>query len=142
LRRLITSAFLALTLSLSFSSIPAAAATGGTITGTLKDANGNPVAGVCVWLGPVHLATNCTLTDANGQYTISGLPLGLSWPITYHKPPIFNDLDMGNIPVLTATPVNNSLWDLYYLLAYFLMIAPTVWVEPASTAKMPCRFAL
>jgi len=108
LRRLITSAFLALTLSLSFSSIPAAAATGGTITGTLKDANGNPVAGVCVWLGLVHLATNCTLTDANGQYTISGLPLGLSWPITYHKPPIFNDLDMGSIPVLTVTPVSAS----------------------------------
>ncbi|HEY8807441.1 MAG TPA: carboxypeptidase-like regulatory domain-containing protein [Candidatus Limnocylindria bacterium] len=105
--RFIASAVVALALILSFST-PASADTGGTITGTLKDANGNPVADVCVWLGPVHLATNCTLTDANGNYTISGLPLGLSWPITYHKPPIFNDLDMGSIPVLTTTPVSAS----------------------------------
>ena len=110
--RLIARAFVALTLVLGMvlgmSTAPAAADTTGTITGTLKDANGNPVAGVCVWLGLVHLATNCTLTDASGQYTITGLPLGLTWPITYHKPPIFNDLDMGNIPVLTTTPVSAS----------------------------------
>lgn len=64
-----------------------ASANHGQITGRVTDsATGAGVAGVCVWLGVVHLSTNCTYTDASGSYTIGpGLPDLLAWDLFFHK---------------------------------------------------------
>ncbi len=43
-----------------------------------------------------------------------------------------------DLVLLTATPVNNSLWDLYYLLAYFLK-NDSVFAEPGSARCGPLR---
>ena len=62
---------------------------GATISGRVTDANGNPVAGVNVF-SPANIDTGGTTTDANGMYTLIGIPPGdLAFVEAYIEDPRF-----------------------------------------------------
>ncbi|SEL42192.1 TonB-dependent receptor [Parapedobacter koreensis] len=58
---------------LFFIAIGVSAQSGGTITGTILDANGNPLPGINIAIDPLSLRT---ATDAEGQYHIAQVPSG------------------------------------------------------------------
>ena len=59
--------------SLLFISVIGCLQTAGNITGTVKDAGGNSLAGVLVYVQP---ANNAAVTNTSGKYTIANLSLG------------------------------------------------------------------
>ena len=73
--------------------VPAQANETGSISGTVTDSTGSPLAGIRViaampWNrypdnGESHIAMEETTTDANGEYTIDGLSDGVSYRITF-----------------------------------------------------------
>ena len=87
-----------------------AAAVFGSISGFVTDFNtGAPIPHTCVWLGPVHLDTNCTFTDGTGFYHIDNLPPGLTWPLTFHHPPDYTDFTVDSVPINGAETLSVKL---------------------------------
>ncbi len=73
-------------------------------------------------LGDVHNPQTVRLGGIEGPLDQVVGGIGAELPLRAAAP--MDARDAGSSPkdlvLLTATPVNNTLWDLYYLLAYFI----------------------
>jgi len=73
---------------------------GGTIRGTVKDADGSPIAGARVFMVPALMIEDEVQTDGSGAFELVGLPKGM---ITVHaQHPDFVTAEVAEVPVDAA----------------------------------------
>src|ERR1700722_19636994 len=71
-----TKSSLYLTLFLAISATVVSGQSGASITGTVKDPQGNPIPGATLTLFFSAAASNATTSDSSGSYRFEGLPQG------------------------------------------------------------------
>lgn len=74
------------------------------VQGRVTDAGtGAPLAGVCVWFGPVHIdrsvpTTNCVFTDATGTFGHDFIRGSFTLPLTFEKDPTYLQATLNVVP--------------------------------------------
>ncbi len=91
---------------------------GATVRGVARDRNGTPIAGACIWNGPLR-AFGCRIavTDGNGSYALTGLPPGEATLLAQQPASI------ATAAVLQLVESTTTIWD------------PILATTPAGTVK-------